>query len=311
MPFGLTNAPSTFQTAMNILFRHWLDDFVTVYLDDILIYSPDETQHLEHVRLVLDRLQSHKWYCKLKKCGFAATSVEYLGHIVSNGQIAIDPDKMKAVTEWPVPFRNVTEVQSFLGLIGYYRKFIPRFSHIARHLHELTRKDVEFKWLEQHTQAVEALKRAIVAPDCLAIFDSALTTILTTDACDYALGAALSQKHPQGDRPVAFISRILNPTEQRYSMWEKELFAIVWAIKHFRPYLLNHIFTVKSDNKPSTQMIMNSSLKLSTSATNRVIRWILSLQTYSFTVEHQPGTSNVVADALSRFPLHINAIPDN
>ena len=311
MPFGLTNAPATFQTAMNILFRHWLDDFVTVYLDDILIYSPDEAQHLDHVRHVLDRLQSHKWYCKLKKCDFAATSVEYLGHIVSNGQIAIDPDKMKAVTAWPVPFRNVTEVQSFLGLIGYYRKFIPRFSHIARHLHELTRKDIEFKWENQHTQAVEALKRAIVAPDCLAIFDSALTTILTTDACDYALGAALSQKHPQGDRPVAFISRILNTTERRYSMWEKELFAIVWAIKHFRPYLLNHSFTVKSDNKPSTQMITNSSLKLSTSATNRIIRWILSLQTYSFTVEHQPGTSNVVADALSRFPLHVNAMPDD
>ena len=106
---------------------------------------------------------------------------------------------MKAVTAWPVPFRNVTGVQSFLGLIGYYRKFIPRFSHIARHLHELTRKDVEFKWQEQHIQAVEALKRAIVAPDYLAIFDSALPTVLTTDACDYALGAALSQKHPQGD----------------------------------------------------------------------------------------------------------------
>ena len=145
----------------------------------------------------------------------------------------------------------------------------------------------------------------------MAIFDSALPTILTTDACDYALSAALSQKHPQGDRPVAFISRILNATERRYSMWEKELFAIVWAIKHFCPYLLNHAFTVKSDNKPSTQMIANSSLKLSTSATNRVIRWILSLQTYSFTVEHQPGTSNIVADALSRFPLHVNTIPDD
>ena len=128
MPFGLTNAPATFQTAMTDLFHDWLDDFVIIYLDDILIYSSSQEQHLHHLQLVLRRLQQHQWYCKLKKCAFATTSVEYLGHIVANGQIAIDPDKMKAVTEWLVPFRNVTEVQSFLGLVGYYRKFIPHIS---------------------------------------------------------------------------------------------------------------------------------------------------------------------------------------
>ena len=299
---------ATWEPYSNLTKSH---DFVTVYLDDILVYSESENEHLTHVDAVLDRLREHKWYCKLKKCDFAATSVEYLGHIVSNGHIAIDPDKMKAVRDWPIPFRNVTEVQSFLGLIGYYRKFIPHFSHIARPLHDLTRKNAEFKWIDSHTNAVAKLKKAIAAPDCLAIFDSEFTTILTTDACDYALGAALSQKHPQGERPVAFISRILTLTECRYSMWEKELFSIIWAVKYFRPYLLNHKFTIKSDNKPATQMIANSSMKLSTSATNRVIRWILSLQTYDFTIEHQPGTSNVVADALSRFPLHLNVIPDD
>ena len=311
MPFGLTNAPATFQTAMNALFTSWLDVFVIVYLDDILIYSATQEEHLKHVHQVMERLTTYKWYCKMKKCEFATTSVEYLGHIVSNGQIAIDPDKMKAVTDWKIPFKNVTEVQSFLGLIGYYRKFIPHFSHIARHLYELTRKNIEFKWLEQHTQAVNALKNAILSPDCLAIFDSSLSTILTTDACDYALGAVLMQQFPQGERPVAFISRTLNNTEQNYSMWEKELFAVVWAIKYFRPYLLNHNFLVKSDNKPSTQLLVNSALKLSTSATNRVIRWILSIQGYSFKVEHQAGKTNVVADALSRFAAHINAMPDD
>ena len=311
MPFGLTNAPATFQTAMNALFTSWLDVFVIVYLDDILIYSATQEEHLKHVHQVMERLTTYKWYCKMKKCDFATTSVEYLGHIVSNGQIAIDPDKMKAVTDWKIPFKNVTEVQSFLGLIGYYRKFIPHFSHIARHLYELTRKNIEFKWLEQHTQAVHALKNAILSPDCLAIFDSSLSTILTTDACDYALGAVLMQQFPQGERPIAFISRTLNNTEQNYSMWEKELFAVVWAIKYFRPYLLNHNFLVKSDNKPSTQLLVNSALKLSTSATNRVIRWILSIQGYSFKVEHQAGKTNVVADALSRFAAHINAMPDD
>ena len=230
---------------------------------------------------------NHQWYCKLKKCEFATTSVEYLGHIVSNGNIAIDPEKMKAVTEWPTPFKNVTEVQKFLGLVGYYRKFIPHFSHIARHLHELTRKNVEFKWTDKHTTAVNGLKDAITSPDCLTIFDSSRQTILTTDACDYALGAVLTQKHDHGERPVAFISCALNATERNYSMWEKELFAIVWSIKYFRPYLLNHEFLVKSDNKPSTQLLVNSALKLSTSATNRVIRWILSIQAYNFKVEHQ------------------------
>ena len=311
MPFGLTNAPATFQTAMNTLFRDWLDDFVIVYLDDILIYSEDETQHRRHLQLVLDRLMEYKWYCKLKKCDFATTRVEYLGHIISDGQIAIDPDKMKAVKEWPTPFKNVTEVQSFLGLVGYYRKFIPHFSHMARHLHELTRKDITFKWETKHTQAVDKLKQAITSPDCLAIFDSSFDTILTTDACDYALGAVLAQKHPSGERPIAFVSRALTTTEQKYSMWEKELFAIVWAIKYFRPYLLNHEFVVKSDNKPSTQLLNNSSMKLSTSATNRVIRWILSLQGYSYKIEHQPGKSNVVADALSRFPVCMNVLPED
>ena len=311
MPFGLTNAPATFQTAMTSLFAEWLDVFVIVYLDDILIYSPTKDEHVNHVKQVMQKLHDHQWYCKLTKCEFATISVEYLGHIVSNGNIAIDPEKMKAVTEWPIPFKNVTEVQKFLGLIRYYPKFIPHFSHITCHLHELTHKNVDFQWTDKHSTAVKNLKDAITSPDCLTIFDSSRQTILTTDACDYALGAVLTQKHDHGERPVAFISSALNATERNYSMWEKELFAIVWSIKYFCPYLLNHEFLVKSDNKPSTQLLVNSALKLSTSATNRVIRWILSIQAYNFKVEHQAGKTNVVADALSRFAAHINAIPDD
>ena len=138
MPFGLTNAPSTFQTAMHALFHDWLDEFVIVYLDDILVYSPTQEEHTRHVLRVLQRLNDNQWYCKLKRCEFAQTSIEYLGHIISKGTIAIDPEKMKAVQEWPIPFKNLTEVQSFLGLVGYYRKFIPHFSHIAKLLHEFS-----------------------------------------------------------------------------------------------------------------------------------------------------------------------------
>ena len=309
MPFGLTNAPSTFQTAMNSLFHEWLDDFVIVYLDDILIYSPDQSSHRQHLDLVLQRLLQQQWYCKLKKCNFAETTVEYLGHIISRGTISIDPDKMKAVTEWNPPFKNLTEVQSFLGLIGYYRRFIAHFSHLARPLHEFSHKDAPFNWQPKHTQAVDALKKAITAPDCLAIFDPDRKTYLTTDACDYALGAVLAQQYDHGERPVSFISKALNETQQKYSMWEKELYAIVWSVQYFRPYLLSHAFTIRSDNKPSTQLIASRALNLSTSANNRVLRWLIALQTYPFTIQHQPGKANVVADALSRFPTAASLIP--
>ena len=142
---GLINAPATFQTTMTILFTEWLDNFVIIYFDDILIYSQSQSDHIQHVRQVMQKLLDHQWICKLKKCEFATKSIEYLGYIVSDRCIAIDPNKMKAVIDWPVPFKNLHKVQSFLSLVSYYRKFIPRFSHIARHLYDLIRKNVEFK----------------------------------------------------------------------------------------------------------------------------------------------------------------------
>ena len=189
-----------------------------MYLDDILIYSQSQSDHIQYVRQVMQKLLDHQWICKLKKRDFATKSVEYLSHIVSDRRIAIDPDKMKVVTDWPVPFKNLHEVQRFLGLVGYYRKFIPRFSHTARYLYDLTHKNIEFKWTDKYTEAVAQLKKAVTSPDCLAIFDSALPTILMTDTCDYALGAVLMQKYPHGERPIAFISCTLNSSERNYSM---------------------------------------------------------------------------------------------
>ena len=141
------------------------------------------------------------------------------------------------------------------------------------------------------------------SPDCLAIFDPDRETTLTTDACDYAMGAVLTQQYEYGERPIAFVSKSLVDSELKYNLWEKELFAVVWATKYFRPYLLHRKFTIRSDNKPSTQLITNPSFKLTTSATSRVIHWILAIQPYHFEIQHHPGKSNVVADALSRFPL--------
>ena len=309
MPFGLTNAPATFQTAMNALFYDWLDDFVIVYLDDILIYSATIEDHYRHVYRVVTRLANNKWYCKLKKCDFATREVEYLGHIITNGIIQIDPSKMTAVLEWKLPMKSLREVQSYLGLTGYYRKFIPDYSHKARPLHALARKDTKFEWTEEHTKAVHELNKAIADPQCLAIFASERATILTTDACDYAMGAVLSQMHDHGERPVAFLSKSLAQAQLNYSMWEKELLAVVWAVRELRPYLRTHHFTLKSDNKPSVQILNTTNVKLSTLATNRVLRWLADLQSYSFTPVHTPGKSNVVADALSRFPVQSNVAP--
>ena len=308
MPFGLTNAPATFQTAMNALFYDWLDDFVIVYLDDILIYSESLEQHHDHVTRVLQRLCDNKWYCKLKKCDFASRHVEYLGHIISDGTIAIDKSKLKAILEWPVPFKNLKETQSYLGATGYFRKFVEHYSHKARPLHNLARKDTKFVWTDAHTNAVKQLNESLVNPKCLALFDSHRDTFLTTDACDYAMGAVLSQKYDSGERPIAFLSKSFDACQMNYSMWEKELFAVVWSVRELRPYLRSHHFTLRSDNKPSVQILNTTNVKLSTVATGRVLRWLADLQAYSFTPQHTPGKSNVVADALSRFPVNSNIV---
>lgn len=301
MPFGLTNAPATFQTAMNELFHEYLDEFVIVYLDDILVYSPTLEDHVIHLTKVFDKLLQNNWYCKPKKCTFASSSVEYLGHIIQSGSLYMDGTKMNAVREWHIPFKNIRETQSFLGLVGYYRRFIPRFSHIARPLHQLLHKDTPFVWTTEHTDSVNTLKQLITNPPCLRIFDPNCPSILTTDASDHAIGAVLSQKHNDCEHPCAFISRSLNQHELKYPMWEKELLAVHWSILYFKCYIFNNSVTLRTDNKPALQTIDKSILNKQTASTNRIIRWLINIQQVDLKLEHTPGKSNVVADALSRF----------
>jgi len=247
LPFGLTNAPATFMTLMNDVFREFLDDFVIVYLDDILIYSKTREEHLQHLHQVLQTLRKHHLYAKFSKCEIFKQKVEYLGHYISSEGISVDLRKVNAVKEWPMP-SNVSELRSFLGLTSYYRKFIKSFSTIAAPLTMLLHKDQPYKWNEAQQLAFDELKRQLTSAPILLLPDPTKPFTVTTDASDIAIGAVLSQDQGRGDQPVAYESRKLSPAEQNYPVHEKELLAIVHAIKLWRTYLEGQKFTVITDH---------------------------------------------------------------
>ncbi len=202
LPFGLTNAPATFMTLMNDIFREYLDQFVVVYLDDILIYSRTREEHVEHVQKVLEILQQHKLYAKISKCEFFKRQVEYLGHFISKDGISVDERKVIAIKNWPIPC-SITEVRSFLGLASYYRKFVKGFSTIAAPLTLLLHKDQPYKWDNSQQVAFDELKRLLTSTPVLLLPDPTKPFIVTTDASDIAIGAVLSQDQGKGEQPVA------------------------------------------------------------------------------------------------------------
>ena len=211
LPFGLTNAPASFQTMMNNVLAPYLGKFCVVYLDDVLIYSQTPEEHLRHIRLVLEQLQKHKLHVKLSKCLFGRKSVDFLGHIVAEGQVRMDPRKIEAVQDWPRP-RTVTEVRGFLGLAGYYRKFIHNFAKMATPLTELTKKTLEFQWTATAQRAFEDVKKAMVQAPVLIIPDTSPTARYTlyTDASGFAVGAVLLQDQGHGLQPLAYHARKMN-----------------------------------------------------------------------------------------------------
>ena len=192
MPFGLTNTPATFMTLMNDIFREFLDSFVIVYLDDILVYSKTKEKHLKHIHLVLGKLRKHHLYGKLSKCEFLKNEVEYLGHHISALGISVDQHKVEAIKSWPTP-TNVSELRSFLGLANYYRKFVKGFSAIASPLTSLLHKDKPYLWEKEQQSAFNALKQSLTSAPVLTLPDPTKPFTLTTDASDFAIGAVLSQ----------------------------------------------------------------------------------------------------------------------
>ena len=252
MPFGLCNAPATFQRIMNTILRDGLDKFVLVFLDDILIFSRTKEEHEHHIRTILERLRTEKFFGRLKKCDFFKTEVEYLGFDVGAYGIKPSLSKVQAVADWPVP-TSVKDVRSFLGLASFYREFIQVFSEIAAPLTDLTKKgraeiwspDV---WGAKEEEAFRRLKTAMLTAPVLQLPDFDREFVVTTDASEVSVGAILQQNFGKGLQPICYDSRKLNPAECRYSAYERELLGIVWAVGKWRHYLAGAHFTIQTDH---------------------------------------------------------------
>lgn len=293
MPFGLTNAPAVFQNMMNDIFSDYLDHFVVIYLDDILVYSKTQEDHDIHVRKVLHRLLDRKLYAKLEKCMFDQTQVEFLGFIVGKDGVSMCPDKCKSIEKWPPP-TNVVQTQSFLGFANFYRRFIANYSKIAKPLTDLTKKNNKFEWTSSVDFAFQTLKAALLSNPVLAHPDVLKPFTLHTDASDSAIGAVLSQD----SHPIAYYSRKLNDAEINYAVHDKELLAIIAAFRHWRHLLAGaqHQITVFCDHKNLTFFSTRRILK------QRHARWAELLSEYDFILKYVPGSDNNAADALSRRP---------
>ena len=244
MPFELTNAPAIFMDLMHRVFRPYLDVCVVIFIDDILVYSPDHDTHAVHLRAVLMTLKEHQLYAKFSKCEFWLEKVSFLGHIISSEGIAVDPSKVEAVLSWKAP-KNVSEVRSFLGPVGYYRKFIAGFSKIARPMTYLLRKDVKYVWTEECEKAFRKLKKKVTEAPVLVLPDESGEFDVYTDASHQGIGCVLMQH----GRVIAYASRQLKPAELNYPTHDLEMAAVVHALKIWKHYLYGAQCRIFSDHK--------------------------------------------------------------
>lgn len=294
LPMGLCNAPGTFMQLMNQTFADMLDKSVLCFLDDILIFSRTEEEHMQHLRTVLTRLRDQELYVKPSKCAFLQREVSFLGHRIGADGLRVAPDKIGAVQQWPQP-RSVTDVRSFLGLANFYRRFVRDYSRVALPLTELTKDTVPWQWGLEQQKAFEALKAALCAPPVLLVPDQSKPFVLNCDACKYAIGATLQQDHGNGLQPVAYFSAKMSDAERNYDVREQEFMALMKACLHWRHYL--------HGTQPFTLLTDHDSLKYHKSMPNlsgRLARWVEKMAEFDYKLSHIPGKDNVVADALSR-----------
>lgn len=288
MPFGLTNAPATFQTLMNTILSEFLRKFALVFFDDILIYSTTMQDHVHHLRTVLQALRENQLYAKLSKCVFGQSEIEYLGHIIRSQGVATDPSKIDIIKKWPAP-TSVTELRSFLGLAGYYRRFIQGYGTICKPLFDVLKKDA-FKWSLAQEQAFHKIKEIMSSPPVLALPNFSQPFVLEADASGTGIGAVLMQE----GRPISFFSKALGPKAATSSTYEKEAMAILEAIKKWKHYLASTSVIIRTDQQ-SLKYIHEQ--RLTEGIQHKLL---VKLLAFNYKVEYKKGRENRVADALSR-----------
>ena len=299
MPFGLCNAPATFQRLMDHVIKPEYRAFIETYIDDLMTHSRTFEEHLRHLEVLLTSLREHKLVVKLSKCKFAQKEVKFLGHVIAHNEIKTNPEAVEAINRWQRPMGNdkkaVTAVRGFLGMAGWYRKFIPHFADIAKPLVHLTKNDVAWEWTPACQKAFEQLRDALTTSPVLAVADPNKSYVLHTDASDHAMGAILQQEDADGNRhPVAYASKTFTDTQKRYSVTEREALAIVWALEHFNTYCEGHKYTLLTDHKAL------SYIRTNTNNNKRITRWQLLLQNYQVDIYYMKGKDNHAADLLSR-----------
>ncbi|GJW62522.1 putative reverse transcriptase domain-containing protein [Tanacetum coccineum] len=300
MPFGLTNAPAVFMDLMNRVCRPYLDKFVIVFIDDILIYSKTKEEHDAHLRLILELLKKEELYAKFSKCDFWLSKVQFLGHVIDSEGIHVDPAKIESIKDWESP-KTPTEIRQFLGLAGYYRRFIEGFSKIAKPMTKLTQKSVKFNWGEKEEIAFQTLRQKLCSASILALPEGSENFVVYCDASHKGLGAVLMQK----EKVIAYASRQLKIHEKNYTTHDLELGAVVFALKMWRHYLYGTKCVVFTDHKSLQHILDQKELNM------RQRRWLELLSDYDCELCYHPGKANVVADALSRKsrpkPLRVEA----
>jgi hypothetical protein len=303
LPFGPVNAPGYFQRMMDEVVGGLKWTSVLVYIDDLIVFSPSVERHADDLRVVFDRLRSAGLTLKPKKCQLFAASVKYLGQVVSAEGIAPDEDKVKAIRRMPYP-TNKHEVKAFLGLAGYYRRFVRNFAKMVEPIQRLTRADVPFAWGAEESRATDAVKEALCGEKVMLTHpDFSTPFTVMTDASGTGIGAVLSQVDPvtKEERVVEYASRSLTKAERLWSATEQEALAVKWACEVMRPYVYGSRFTVITDHKALQWVYTHQT-------TNpKLQRWALQLSEYDFKIIHRPGRTNANADGPSRLPLPLGA----